>query len=160
MRTGWNIQGSGLFLLPVCNGGKFKRLLTKIMMSCSTERVTGHFWSCQFDQRHQSWYSTGQGFFHQSACPRLVIFFAPRDPALPSAHSPPATVFFPTAIRRGSTAERSSYLYNHAVGSPGVDDENIWRQNDWQLRKIDTKTMLKRLMRTVRHKNLLFLQNI
>ena len=71
-------------------------------------------------------YSTGQGFFHQSACPRLVIIFAPpRDPALPSAHSPPTTVFFPTAIFRRSTAERSSYLYNHAVGSPGVDDENI-----------------------------------
>ena len=75
--------------------------------------------------RHGKGYSTGQGFFHQSACPRLVIIFASRDPALPSAHSPPATVFFPTAIRRGSTAERSSYLYNHAVGSPGVDDENI-----------------------------------
>ena len=53
-------------------------------------------------------YSTGQGFFHKSACPRLVIIFAPRDPVLPSAHSSPATVFFPTAIRRGSTAKRSS----------------------------------------------------
>ena len=84
-------------------------------------------------------YSTGHGFFHQSACPRLVIIFALRDPALPSAHSPPATVFFPAAICRGSTAERSSYLYHHAVGSPRVDNENIWGQNDWQLGKIDTK---------------------
>ena len=86
-------------------------------------------------------YSTGQGFFHQSACSRLVIIFAPRDPALPSAHSPPATVFFPTVIRRGSTAERSNYLYNQAVGSPAADDENIWRQNDWQLWKINANCL-------------------
>ena len=42
IRTGQNIQGSGLFLLAVCNGGNFKRLLTKIVTSC-IERVTGHF---------------------------------------------------------------------------------------------------------------------
>ena len=40
-------------------------------------------------------------------------------------------VFFPTAIRHGSTAERSSYLYNHAQGSPAADDENIIMTSEW-----------------------------
>ena len=35
--TDWSKQKSGLFLLAVCNGGNFKRLLTKIVTSCSIE---------------------------------------------------------------------------------------------------------------------------
>ena len=131
--------------------GRHKTIQSVVVTAESTSLSTMSTWNIS---QHLLWsfstiYSTGQGFFHQTACPRLVIIFAPCDPVLPSAHSPPATVFFPTAICRDATAECSSYLYNHAVGSPGVDDENIWHQNDWQLRKIDTKMMLKRLMRTV-----------
>ena len=54
IRTGQNIQGSGLFLFAVCDGGNFKHLLKKIVTSCSIEWVTGYFGPGQFGPRHQS----------------------------------------------------------------------------------------------------------